>query len=258
MVMNNIYKRILKIVKEKKPFSSLPDMLVLESIEKINKISSLPESTSEKDLKILAKEIRAELRRYTGRFQNSESDRASLLENNSLSELINTHTSTKERADFYAELNRIISSLNVKSILDLGCGINPIFLARKGIIYNACDIREDELELVRQYLQKENISGQVFFYDLRKIGEDLPQVDLCLILKVFDVIESKGHKLAEKIILSIKCKKFLISFSTKTLSGKQMNHPQRGWIERLLSRLKYKYQMFKSDNEIFYLAEKVN
>ena len=141
--------------------------------------------------------------------------------------------------------------------MDIGCGTNPIHLADREIVYYATDINEGNLKEVKEHFEKNNISGKVFFYDLRKIkSKDLPNADLCLILKVFDVLEKRGHKLAEKIISSIQCKYFLISFPTKTLSGKPMNHPQRGWIELLLNRLGFQFKIIKSKNEIFYLAEK--
>ena len=173
-----------------------------------------------------------------------------------IQELLDTHTSTKERLEDYQSLKDKITPLQVNSILDLGCGINPIALASKEINYSATDINEDDLKLIKIYFKTNKIQGEVFTYDLRALKNPLPKADLCLLLKVFDVLETKGHKLAEKIINFIQCKYILISFSTKTLSGKPMNHPQRGWIERLLKRLNYKYECFKTKNEIFYLVNK--
>ncbi len=141
--------------------------------------------------------------------------------------------------------------------MDLGCGINPLALARKGIVYYALDIKKDELDLIKEFFVKKDIAGETILFDVRKIKEiELPAVDMCLIFKVFDILEKRGHKLAEEIIDNVKCRYFLISFSTKTLSGKPMNHPQRGWIERLLARKGFKFKQIKSKNEIFYLAER--
>ncbi len=249
---------ILKI-KQKKELSGLSDNIVSESLDKClqkNKISL--ESLKERDLKFVIKEVRAELRKYAGRFNKNSESRKELLKENKISELLRTHSSTSERYESYSELKKLIESLKIKSILDLGSGINPIALSKRGINYYACDINEDDLNLVKQYFEKNNILGNVFFYDLRNIKEDLPYADLCLIFKVLDVLERKGHKLAEKIIKSINSKYILISFSTKTLSGRPMNHPQRGWIERLLNRLNYHFKIIKQKNEIFYLVENPN
>jgi hypothetical protein len=140
----------------------------------------------------------------------------------------------------------------------LGCGINPLALSESGTKYYAFDINREELELVQKFFKMNHIQGEASFCDLWNIEAcKFPESDLCLIFKVFDVIEKKGHKLAEKIISKINSRYLLISFSTKTLSGKPMNHPQRGWIERLLHRLNFSFRIIKSSNEIFYLANKL-
>lgn len=244
-------------IKQKKELSGLNDSVIQEALKKYFTNYKIGEKElSEKERKIIVKEIRDKLRHLTGRFQASQDSRRSLLKKGKISDLLSTHTSTKERLDDYQALKDKISSLNINSILDLGCGINPIALASKDIEYSAADINEDDLKLVRIYFKLNHIQGNVFFYDLRELEKSLPKADLCLLFKVFDVLETKGHKQAEKIIKFIQCKYIMMSFSTKTLSGKPMNHPQRGWIERLLKRLNYDYECFKTKNEIFYLVSK--
>ncbi len=255
--MNQLLINILsKNIKEKKELSGLADFVVedaLKSYLKKNKIEK--DNLSEKEKKIIVKEVRNNLRKLSGRFQNY-SEEYDLSDKIDINSILNKHSSTKERLDDYPLLKEKINSLDIKSILDLGCGLNPIALASSSVKYYALDINESDLEIVRKYFNSQKISGKVFTYDLRNVDNSLPKTDLCLIFKVFDVIETKGHKLAEKIIQTIDCKFFLVSFSTKTLSGKPMNHPQRGWIEQLLKRLNYNYESFKTKNEIFYLIKK--
>jgi len=246
-------KELIEKVKQKKELFGLSDRIVRESLQK--------HLGSKKDLrkseaKLIVKLTRAELRLLSGQFQASQKERVTLLKENKIQELLETHSSTKERLEFYPQIKKLIASLKIKSILDLGCGLNPLALANKSITYYAADIKQSELTLIKSYFKSKGIKGKTFFYDLRKIKPNLPKADLCLLLKVFDVIEKRGHKLAEKIINSIDCKYFLISFPTKTLSGKPMRHPQRGWIEQLLNRLEFQFKSLRSPNEIFYLAKK--
>jgi hypothetical protein len=175
--------------------------------------------------------------------------------NLSLNDLLNSHSSTRERKDFYQTLKNKISDLDVKSILDLGCGLNPIAIAEQGIVYNAYDINQDNLNEVDKYFKENNISGQVKVADLRENNE-FPKADLAILFKVLDLIDEKNHKPSEMLLKSLDSKYLLISFSTKTLSGAPMRHPQRGWIELLLNRLGYEFESFSSKNEIFYLAKK--
>ena len=253
--MGTKFQDIIRKVKQKKELSGVDDAIISKIMDKH---LSIIDRLNESETKILIKEIRNELRQYAGRFQSEWKDRKSLLERGEINSILKTHASTLERIDFYPELNKLIEDLKIKSIIDLGCGINPIALAKPGISYCAFDINREELELVTRFFKMNHIQGEASFCDLRNIEVcNFPESDLCLILKVFDVIERKGHKLAEKIINKINSRYFLLSFSTKTLSGKPMNHPQRGWIERLLQRLNFYFRIIKSRNEIFYLATKL-
>ncbi len=258
-------KFILDEVKKKKELEGISDKIIEEALESYSKKNRINlNSLSKKELKLVVKDIRSELRKLSGRFSfspNLRKQRENLLKEGKIDEILLTHSSTSERIKFYPLLIKKIEELNPSSILDLGCGLNPLALSDMKTKYYALDIVSDELSLIKDYFLNKKTKGETIEADLRKIDsfkKNLPKVDLCLIFKVFDILEKKGHKLAEKIINSVDSNKFIISFSTKTLSGKPMNHPQRGWIERLLNRLGFKYEILKSKNEIFYIAEKSN
>ena len=171
--------------------------------------------------------------------------------------MLNSHLSTRERLDFYPKLKEFLSPLHISSILDLGCALNPIALSSKEIHYYASDIDENNLDIVKRYFEKNSFPGETFIYDLRNIDfKELPKADLCIIFKVLDIIENKGHKLAEKVITKVPCKYFLVSFATKKISGKSMKFPERHWFELMLSRLNLKFETLHSSNEIFYLVKK--
>jgi predicted methyltransferase len=259
--MEYLVQEIIAAVRKKSELSGLADKAIEDALEKYLRKNNLRKENlnnfSKSDIKLIVKDLRSHLRLSVGQYRHSFSEQRSLLEEDKNLELLKTHSSTLERADFYPKLKKLIKELKIKSILDLGCGLNPIALASLVEKYSALDINESDINLVNNFFKKNNINGKAWVYDLRNIKEnDIPSADLCLLLKMFDVLEKKGHKLAEKIILNVKCKYFLMSFSTKTLSGRAMNHPQRGWIERLLQRLSFHFKVLKSKNEIFYLAWK--
>jgi len=249
---------LLQKIKQKKEFKNLSDKVVEKSLyEYLKKNNLFLINLSKKDEKVIIKEIRAELRYLSGQFQKSSKNRLKIIENNSLYSLLKTHSSTLERLDFYSKLKSIISPLNAKSILDLGCGLNPIALASKGIKYLAVDIKEDELFIIEKFFKKNKINGETLVYDLRDFNsKDFLPVDLTILFKVLDILEKKSHKLANKIISTINSKYILVSFATKKLSGKSMNFPQRVWFLSILKKNKLKYKSFSNKNEIFYLIEK--
>jgi len=248
----NSTNQVLKKIKQKKELAGVADSVVKEILANyVKKYKISLADTSPSQIKILVKEIRAILRNYTGQFQKSMKDRGRLL--SSPVELLKTHSSTSERKEFYPKLRSKIQKLNPNSILDVGCGLNPIALASPGVKYFASDIREDELKIIKDFFKLNKIDGETFVQDLRKENLKLPKSDLCLLFKVLDTIE-KNH--AERILESIDCKWVLVSFSTKKLSGKKMTSPKRKWFEKILERLSLGFEEFESDNEIFYLIKK--
>ncbi len=256
-------QELIKKIKQKKELSDISNDVVAKAINSYlarNKLFKYISSLSEKELKLIIKDIRAELRRFSGQYQTSFlsfNEKLSLLKENKIVDLLKTHSSTKERLDFYPELRKIISSLNISSILDIGCGLNPIALASLGVEYYAFDIKEDDVKLVNEYFDLNNINGLAFIEDIASLNiAHLPEADLCLLFKILDIIPDKNHKIAGKIISELKCRYFLISFSTKTLSGRPMLHVKRPWLERILKNLNLPFKTFRSKNEIFYLAEK--
>lgn len=240
-------QKLITLVKKKKELAGLSDSVVRASIEKYiqkNRITASKLSSNEE--KIVMKEVRAELRRLSGGFQITPKENTLL-----------THTSTKERENEFDVVQLVINRYNPLSILDLGCGRNPISYARPNKTYYALDINGSDLKLVDEFFKKNHITGKTLLLDIRTTTEsELPKVDLCIMLKVVDLLDTQGHKEAERVLRSIRAPRILVSFSTKTLSGKPMNHPQRGWIERLAQRLGYSFELFKTKNEIFYLIEK--
>jgi hypothetical protein len=230
--------------------------------------------------KFILKEIKAKLHRIHGSFQiqnkNQEiKKRTELLEElkknlenlRVIEEILETNNSTKERLKIYPELYKRIFKLagEPKSILDLGAGLNPLSICFSDlnlsqINYYSYDISDIEKDILNEFYNSFGIKGRADILDLSNLENynKLMPADLCFMFKFLDVIElnKKGHKFAEQVIkyvLGNKVKCIVVSFSTKTLSGKPMNFPHRGWIERMLNRLNFLFHKIVFDNEIFYV-----
>ena len=128
--------------------------------------------------------------------------------------------------------------------------------------YYAYDIDQEDIIFINHYFNimknYSKIQGKAQIADLSDLKsiKKIPRANLCFMFKFLDVIESKGHKLSEEIIKSLKCKYIVASFATKTVSGKNMNHPYRGWIEKMLNRLNMKFEKIQTPNEMFYIIKK--
>jgi len=278
---------IISKIKEKEELKGISNEVIKNELNKFLKQNpkiqkQLNESTTNKLLKskaleVCKKEIRKVLRYYTGMFEINNKERKQLLHANKITELLKTHLSTKERYGYYDEIYNKIFKITKKpnSILDLGCGLNPLSLPEefmKNIKYYAGDINQDDLEIVNEYFRKNKFEGDVFFYDLKlqKLGvfgtsnklaycknanDHLPKTDVCFLFKVLDLIDNKGHKNAEKVLKQIPAKFVIVSFSKITLSGKKLN-ASRNWLKLLIERLRWKYYLFETENEMFFVINK--
>ncbi len=248
---------LIKEIKHKPELKDLPDSLVEKTLNEYLLKHKISLSNSIKERKIIIKEIRAELRRYAGQYVSKSGikKREELIKEGRFSDILNQHASTRERSIDYEEIKSIIKNLNLKSILDLGCGLNPLAIASPETKYYAYDIKEEDLNIVREFFKKEGIKGEVHNKDIR-LTENFPKVDLCIIFKVLDILGDNRNETTRRLLTTIQSNFFLISFATRTLSGKPMNSPYRRWFEKILNELKYPYEVKRMKQEVVYIISK--
>ncbi|MBI2499730.1 methyltransferase domain-containing protein [Candidatus Woesearchaeota archaeon] len=164
-----------------------------------------------------------------------------------------------ERKEYNKELYTKIFNITKKpkKILDFGCGLNPLYFPYKDIYYIATDINKNILKKVKKHFKKSNIKGEVFYLDIKDFNEikKLNKVDVVFIFKVLDLLK-KDKLTTLGIIKNLKTKFVVVSFPTKTVYGKRMNYPKRKWFDNILNKLKYKYEIIRFFNEIFYIIRK--
>ena len=229
-----------------------------------------------KEYKLIVKEIRSILRRVYGLFRSGEETkkRKELVDSlNSVSsqktiitQILETHSSTKERLTIYDKLYTKIFTITKKpkTIIDLGSGINPFsvpLMKLKELKYYAYDISQEEMDSLNTFFtflhtKNSQFKGKAEMLDLLHFST-LPKADICFLFKMTDVLDKgKGHTTTEEIVKRIPSKFVVISFATRTMSGKKMTAPRRKWMEWMCTRLQYKYTIIEFPNEIFYVIEK--
>ncbi len=250
----SIDQTIISVIKQKKPLQNLDDSFVQHylddyfkkniPIKKKLKEHDAKTLTKAKAFKGVVKEIRNELNRIYGVFWTGK--------NLTLEE----HPSTKERIAlypvFYKQLFNITGT--PKSIVDLGSGLNPLsypYMHGFQGTYTAIELTKYDCERLQTLFQEKKLPIRVQQLDI--FHDPLPKADMYFLFKLLDTIETDGHKRAEQLIRKIQAKHIIVSFATKTLRNQKMNHPHRGWIERMLTRLNYPYKLLASDNELFYI-----
>lgn len=269
------------LIKKKKELRSVADVIVIPLLVHTLKKSKkdfeqiIPAKRLEKSAAAerVIKHVRAVLREKHGMFHLALKDAKKCVDAlkdiddlEGHKKILAMHASTKERLPFYHSFYKRIweETTTPKTLLDLGCGMNPFsypFLGCKPA-YIAVDIDEKECNLIAAYFRKMRVQGTARVFDVQVIKTThslatFPPVDVCFALKLLDTLEAKkGHTRAEMLIKAINASFIIVSFSTKTVSGKDMRHPERGWIERMLTRLGVTFKKIRFSNEIVYIIKK--
>ena len=258
----NIQEASEKIKKSKK-YKNLPLDFISEKVKEYANKKKLKELED-----VALKEIKSLLHKMHGSFRITKSKLSKHIKLRDYKQALKSNRSTQERLEEYEQIYQKIFEITgkPKSILDLGCGINPLSIPFMKLNLNlleyvAYDINESEILVLNEFFKLENIHGKAEVLDLSKIESinALPSADACFMFKLVDILESKGHKYAEEAIqiLIKKCDYVVVSFATHTLGGNKMKYAERGWIERMLSRVGLKFEKFEMSNEIFYIISKL-
>lgn len=224
-----------------------------------------------KEFNLLFKAVREKLRKPYGLFQIDIQERAGLLkrlakEPDSMklhSALLKTHRSTKERLEIYPELYSELFRITGRPhrLLDLGCGLNPLsfpWMHLPDMEYTAVELSKEDTAFINQYFKLEHIFGKAIALNLIKDHAQLRKLsaDVCFMFKLLDSLEAVEKGISERLVGSIDAKYLVVSFSTRTISGKGMRAARRAWFDRMLERLDFRFELLEYNNEIFYVLSK--
>jgi hypothetical protein len=290
--MENHIKRLAEDIKRKKELQDLDSRFIEYHITRYlhanpKSVPFIEKQTTgkpSKEYKQIIKDLRKVLRRFHGLFQidSKKGDMQVLFEmldeiksfddlRNVAGQLLSIHASTQERLEIYKQLyHEIFGITGVPSrILDLGCGLNPASIVFMNILekkcsYYAYDINVKEKQLLARFFEQahglySSFTGKSNYLNLLEVEKipTLPSVDVTFLFKVTDILDAgKGHKKTEDIITQLKSPFIVLSFPTKTMSGKKMTAPKRNWVTLLCKRLGYTFEVLEYENEIVYIIGK--
>jgi 16S rRNA (guanine(1405)-N(7))-methyltransferase len=178
-------------------------------------------------------------------------------------EKMKEHASTLERLPFLKEFYLVClkSIAPVHSILDLGCGVNPLTLPWMPLavdpMYLGMDIFNDMTEFDQRFLRHVHVRGRVFCKDFLN---QLPrqQYQLALVLKVIPLIEQISKTASRPWLESIPAENLLVSFPKYSLSGKgkgmRGNYAER--FTQLTQGSSWKIEPFEFPTELAFLLSR--
>jgi 16S rRNA (guanine(1405)-N(7))-methyltransferase len=173
------------------------------------------------------------------------------------------HASTSERLPILSKFYPTVFDAlpPVRSVLDLGCGLNPLALPWMGlpenVTYHACDIYDDLAGFLTGFFRAMGVDGRATACDLTR-HRFRRKVDLALILKVFPCLEQIDKSAALSLLDRVNAAHLLVSFPVSSLSGrdKGMADNYRARFLDLAGDRSWKVKRFRFASELAFLVTK--
>jgi 16S rRNA (guanine(1405)-N(7))-methyltransferase len=174
------------------------------------------------------------------------------------------HASTRERLPiidkFFRQTLEKVAPL--KSILDVGCGLNPLALPwipiDEGCVYYGLDIFADMAQFLNQFLQHAEVQGQIRLHSLTQGLEEVPHVQLALLLKTIPCMEQLDKSMGEYLLDKIQAQFLLVSFPIYSLGGRQKGM-RRHYEQHFMSIIKdrhFAFERFEFATELAFLLSR--
>ena len=224
------------------------------------------ELSKHKKLKDADKSARARLHQITGAFMTPDQLKSAgkCLEaylsgdQSALTNALKLHSSTAERLDhidaLYAQVFQVTGKPNL--ILDLACGLNPLYLGAIGIAVRGYDISGDQVALVNRWAAS---CGWDVHAETADLSEDapLPAADLTLMMKLLPVLEQQKKGSGMALLSRAPSPRQLTTFPTRTLSGRGvgMEGNYTRWFEGNLPDTHQIIDRFVIAHELCYITE---
>lgn len=177
-----------------------------------------------------------------------------------LDRMLSRHASTRERlplADMDALYARIFAVTGrPRSVLDLACGISPLYLGARGFDTTGIDISGGAVDAVNRF-------GEVYGMPVRAACADLlcpgviPQkrFDCALFFKLLPLLERQKAGAATEVMRAVNAEWLVVSFPTRTLGGRNVGMAAQygAWMESHVPDGRAVADRFETDNELFFI-----
>jgi len=175
------------------------------------------------------------------------------------------HASTAERLPFVEEFYRTLFAevgSPVSSVLDVACGLNPLALPSMPLplstFYSAYDIFADQAGFLTCWFV---LSGRQGVAEVRDVISDPPteSADVALVLKLLPVLEQWDKNAGIALLRALNCPVLIVSFPTKSLSGKGNKGMADNYAARFLAQIElegWHSVRFDFPNELAFVVRK--
>ena len=175
-----------------------------------------------------------------------------------LEDILKRHTSTRERLPLaamdalYARIFEITGQ--PARVLDLACGIQPVYLGARGMVAAGVDISGSAVAIVNAFGRACGLPVSAVCADLLCPGAIPPECfDIALIFKALPLLERQRAGAAAAVMAAVNARHIVASFPTRTLGGRNvgMSAHYAGWMAELLPANRMIAGTFETDNELY-------
>ena len=150
-----------------------------------------------------------------------------------LRETLRLHASTRERLAHMDEFyDALLGPLGARTLLDLACGLNPLYLGSRGYAVRGMDISGGCVDLVNDWAAAQGWDVTAECRDLL-CDPPLPEADAALAMKLLPVLEQQEKGAAQRLLKRIPAPIVVVTFPMKTLGGRGvgMERHYSEWFE---------------------------
>ncbi len=176
-------------------------------------------------------------------------------------DIMAAHHSTRERLAFLDEFYRtVLGDLGaIETLLDLGCGLNPLALPWMGLpvtaTYVACDVDYTQMAFLDWWLAWRRQPGRAFVHNLLTgVPQPAAPVDIALLLKIVPCLEQQDRRLGERLLDELHARVLVISFPAQSLGGRRkgMVDTYARRMDELLAGRSWRVERFDFPSEVFF------
>ena len=280
-------EELISAIKDKPELSSLDDYFVSQILDVFlaplpdsvfDKYSSFTQCKRSKKCKELISSVRKHLRVVYGVFIKQplfdfkkHLSSLSSYDDPFVDNILQFHQSTQERFSTYKQVYKEIfyylekKNLPEQYVLgDFACGYNPFsykFLPKKPSNYFVSDLSSVDMGFVQEFFNRTNISGKATAFDL--LSDEFSKFmastkfDVVFLFKALDSLETVKRHSSKRVFSELQSRFIVVSFPSVTIGGNQtISSSKRWWFENFCEQNGWKFEVFSTSNEQFYLIEK--
>lgn len=180
-------------------------------------------------------------------------------------ETMRLHASTAERLPVleraWAELGALADFASARSVVDVGCGLNPLARPWMGLPsdarYDAIDIDGGSLDVVADFFAAAKLAGNAARRNA-VLAPPTERVDVAILLKTLNNLDQQAAGAGEAALLALPFDRAIVSFPLRTLGGRDvgMRENYRARFEEFLARVGWRAESLELGGELYFVVRR--